>query len=148
MLPKCSLTCKIVTLTPEEALGLARKTFHNDAVALVEGLTQARLAPWTSITEEETQRCLRLVVMNKDHELRCERQHTAIPFVCRLITEGKGETFYVIETPMLLRNSSSLDKNLRAKGRGHILIREYYSISEEDGMPVFTAERLAGVTSA
>ena len=37
MLPKCSLTCKIETLTPEKALDLARQTFHNDAVALVEG---------------------------------------------------------------------------------------------------------------
>ena len=148
MLPICSLTCIIVTLTPEKAQDLARQTIHNDAVALVEGLTQARLAPWTSVTEEETQRCLRLVVMSKNHELRCERQHTAIPFGFRLITEGKGVTVYVSETPMLLRNSSSLDNILRSKGRGHILIREYYSISEEDGMPVYTAERLAGVTTA
>ncbi len=148
MLPKCSLTCKIETLAPEKALELAHEKFHDDAVALVEGLSQARLAPWPDITAAEAGQSLRLVVMSKDRELRCERQHTAAPFVCRLVTEGAGETHYVRETPLLLRNSANLDRSLRAEGRGRVLSREYYTISEDDGMPVFTAERLAGVTTA
>ena len=148
MLASCNLSVEERAVAPETIPALVADLFTDEAAALLECTDSARLAPLGSLRlTEALPGCLRLVMAAPSVELRCERQAPAGAFACRILREQSGDACLVREDFLLLRNSARIAGVYRKEGRGRMASREYY-VPVEDGMPVFYAERLAGVVTA
>ena len=112
------------------------------SAVLVEAKTYARLIPFEELDTVQIADCLRIVVASSSMEMRFEKQQLKKDFFVRILREQEGDEYRYRDDRLLLRSSSSIAKRFYKQDNGTLTNREYYR-SDDDGMLVFYADRLA-----
>ena len=142
----CDLAIEEKAVPASEAARLIRENVSGKgAFALIEGIREAVVVPVETIAlgSAPVMTCTRIVAASSDAEVRLERSAGEADFDCRIVKETQGSAYLVSESRLMLRKTNSIAPEIFLGGAGRIVSREYFR-PDEDGMPTFTIERLAG----